>query len=202
MSIKVEWKWTIPNVLSLVRIALVPVIAALYLNSNKYPSLLYWSFGALALSALSDALDGFIARRLHQITDIGKLLDPVADKLTQITVVLCVTIRDLHLLPLLIICVVKELCQSIGGLLLLRKGEKVRGAKWYGKVSTFVFYFAMALIVLWTDMPRPLFIGLIVLVSGWMLFAFFNYMRVFLAARRALPSVQAADGADETPKAG
>jgi len=184
---KVPWKFNVPNALSILRILLVPVIAVLYLKSKENETLLYWSIAALAVSALSDFFDGIIARRFNQITEFGKLLDPIADKLTQFTVVLCLAIRNHDLIPLLVICFVKELCQAIGGYLLLRRGEKVRAAKWYGKMATGIFYLSMGLMVLFPDMPPLAFWTLIALVVGWMLFAFYNYIKVFLGARQTPP---------------
>ena len=149
----IEWKWNIPNLLSLLRILLVPVFVILYLlSSDERMDLMYWSFGVLILSGVTDSLDGIIARKCNQITDLGKLLDPVADKLTQVAVVICLATRFSQLIPLVVICFVKELAQSIGGLILLRRGAEVRGASWYGKMCTFVFYGVMALIVLLPNM--------------------------------------------------
>lgn len=184
---QVEWKMTVPNALSLFRIVLLPVFVVLYLNSQDNSAMLYGAVGVLLLSGLSDALDGFIARRFGQISDLGKILDPVADKLTQVTVVLCLALRYHELIGLLVICLVKEACQALGGLLLLLRGQAIRGAHWYGKVSTFVFYGAMFLIVLWPGMPSWLFTTLIVLVAVCMLFAFYKYMRVFFQIRKTLP---------------
>ena len=131
----IEWKWNIPNLLSLLRILLVPVFVILYLlSSDERMDLMYWSFGVLILSGVTDSLDGIIARKCNQITDLGKLLDPVADKLTQVAVVICLATRFSQLIPLVVICFVKELAQSIGGLILLRRGAEVRGASWYGKM--------------------------------------------------------------------
>ena len=135
----IEWKWNIPNLLSLLRILLVPVFVILYLlSSDERMDLMYWSFGVLILSGVTDSLDGIIARKCNQITDLGKLLDPVADKLTQVAVVICLATRFSQLIPLVVICFVKELAQSIGGLILLRRGAEVRGASWYGKMCTFL----------------------------------------------------------------
>lgn len=123
----IEWKWNIPNLLSLLRILLVPVFVILYLlSSDERMDLMYWSFGVLILSGVTDSLDGIIARKCNQITDLGKLLDPVADKLTQVAVVICLATRFSQLIPLVVICFVKELAQSIGGLILLRRGAEVR----------------------------------------------------------------------------
>ena len=182
---KLSWKWTVPNALSLFRLFLVPVIAITYWASQYDGVYLYVAAGALILSGLSDALDGWIARRFNQITEIGKLLDPIADKLTQVTVVVCLTLRYPRLLPLLAICVVKEACQAIGGFILLGRGEKVRGAKWYGKLSTIVFYVAMSAVVVFNDRLTDAWMyALIGVVSAAMIFAFVCYFREYIRIRR------------------
>lgn len=190
---KLEWKWTIPNILSLFRIALVPVFAVLYLKSERYPLLLGWAIGTLAVSGLTDMFDGMIARKCNQISEIGKMLDPIADKLTQVTVVLCLTLRLKWLWPLFAVCFVKELLQSIGAAMLLyRDQSQVQAARWYGKISTVVFYVAMALFVMFPpapavplvgewNMPLWVFAALMVLVGVWMILAFYGYARVFLS---------------------
>lgn len=176
---RLNFIWNVPNTLSLVRLLLLPIFAIVYLNGD-----LYWSMGVLALSGLTDLLDGFIARRYNQITEIGKLLDPIADKLTQIIVLVCLTIRNPSLIPLFVICLFKELLQAIGGWILLSRNEIIRGSNWYGKVSTFTFYVAMLLIAVWTTMPNWLLKLLIVLVAVTMLFAFAMYLFVYFKLRR------------------
>ena len=193
---KIAWKWTVPNALSLLRLFLVPVIAITYWASQYEEVYLYVAAGALILSGLSDALDGWIARRFNQITEIGKLLDPIADKLTQVTVVVCLACRYPQLLPLLGICVVKETCQAIGGFILLGRGEKVRGAKWYGKVSTIVFYLAMSAVVVFPDMSDGWMYTLVGVVGAVMLFAFICYFREYFRIRRGLSSTDEPDDTD------
>lgn len=183
----IQWKWTIPNALSLLRLALIPVFAVLYLNGR-----VEWAIVALVVSGLSDAVDGYIARRFNQITDIGKLLDPMADKITQFVVLVCVTINNPRMWLLVAVCFVKEVAQAIGGFLLLHRGDVVRGSLWFGKVYTLVFYIVMAVFVLfelcgWV-METWLFWLLTGLVLLVMLFAFFNYLRMFLTARKSLPA--------------
>lgn len=189
--LNVSWKWNVPNSLSLLRLALVPAFAVLYLMQRDL-----WAFALLAVSGLTDCLDGFIARRFNQITDCGKLLDPLADKLTQVTVVICLTTRYPQVLPLTIICFIKELCQGIGGIILLRGRCEVRGAKWFGKVSTVVFYLCMLAIVLWNSvMPAWVFWLLVSVACVTTLCAFFGYLRIFLQISRkekADPSAPAA----------
>lgn len=198
MSFHIEFKMTIPNALSFFRILLVPLFAVLYLLSEQTPVLMYWSFGVLLLSGATDLFDGMIARRFNQISELGKLLDPVADKLTQVTVVLCLAIRHTYLVPLLVLCVVKEAAQAVGGLLLLRQGEKIQGARWFGKVSTFAFYGVMALIVLVPDMPRAATVILVGLVAVTMLFAFINYIRMYIQIHNA-PGSSGNAAPDERP---
>ncbi len=172
----VEWKWNIPNALSVLRILLVPVFMTLYLLHRDG-----WAFGVLLLSGVTDCLDGVIARRFNQITDCGKLLDPVSDKLTQVAVVVCLATRYPELLLLAGLCLVKELCQAIGGLILLKKRSAVRGSKWFGKLSTVVFYGCMLAIVLWSDsLPVPALWGLVGLAGLCMLMAFIGYLRIFI----------------------
>ena len=192
----VTWKWNIPNSISLVRILLVPCFAALYLL--HYDG---WAFAALALSGLTDCLDGFIARRFNQITDCGKLLDPLSDKLTQVAVVICLATRYREILPLAVLCLLKEAMQAIGGVILLRRHSEVRGSKWFGKMYTIVFYISMILLVLWYDdmvalaawLPTAL-IALVIVTTLW---AFFGYMRLFIQISktdRQQPSAEAEKG--------
>ncbi len=185
LILNVEWKWNIPNALSLLRIALVPAFVALYLLQQDM-----WAFGILLLSGMTDFVDGFIARRFNQITDCGKLLDPLSDKLTQVAVVVCLTTRYTELLPLTVLCFIKELCQGVGGILLLRKKVQAQGAKWFGKVSTVLFYTAMLVVVLWYDtlaVTAPwVIVALVGLVGVSMLIAFIGYLRLFLQMRRTV----------------
>lgn len=177
----IAWKWNIPNALSVLRVVLVPVFMVLYLTRHDA-----WAFGALLLSGVTDMLDGFIARRLNQITDCGKLLDPLSDKLTQVAVVISLTTRYNELLPLTILCLVKESCQAIGGIILLKNNSEVRGSKWFGKVSTVVFYASMLVLVLWHD-QLPLTVNwLLVGAAGLcMLLAFLGYLYMFIEIYRA-----------------
>lgn len=181
--LNVEWKWNIPNALSVVRMALIPVFMTLYLLHVDT-----WAFAVLFVSGLTDFVDGFVARRFDMITDCGKLLDPLSDKLTQVAVVVCLTTRYSELLPLTVLCFAKELSQAIGGILLLKKNVQAQGARWFGKASTVLFYVTMLVIVLWYDtlaVTAPWVLWLLVgLVGLSMLIAFGGYLQMFLRIRR------------------
>ncbi len=177
----IQWKWTIPNILSLIRIAILPVFVVLYLTSCETGNMgmQYVSFALLVFSGLTDCLDGWIARRFNQISELGKLLDPIADKLTQVAVLICLATQHQEFLPILFLCTVKEMLQGVGGLILLGRGGTVRASKWFGKIATAVFYGSTALVVLWEGMPNSVLVTLVILTGLSMLFAFLQYARIF-----------------------
>ena len=145
-----NWK-TIPNLLSFLRIAMVPIMAVLFYKGETG-----WAVFVLFLSGLSDLFDGKIARRFNQISELGKVLDPIADKLTQmmIAVVLFLFFKSGDSIPELrafswvfLLFVGKELLMIIVGAIILLMGMKPTPAEIYGKVATFAFYGVMLLIV-------------------------------------------------------
>lgn len=102
---------------------------------------------------VTDMADGFIARRFHMTSDLGKILDPVADKLTQATVLFCLVTRfPLMLVPLALL-VLKEIVVGSTGLLVIKRTGKVHGAKWHGKVATALLDAMMVMHVLWYNIP-------------------------------------------------
>jgi len=90
------------------------------------------------LSGLTDLADGYIARRFHKISNLGKILDPVADKPTQTAMLICLFTRFPHMLLLIVIMAGKELYMVVSGCLVIRKTGKVHGADWHGKIVTFL----------------------------------------------------------------
>ena len=117
----------------------------------------------LLLSGLTDLADGYIARRFHRISNLGKILDPVADKLTQAAMLICLFTRFPHVLLLIVIMAGKELYMVVSGCLVIRKTGKVHGADWHGKIVTFLLYGTAAVHIIWfhiTPMVSDLLIGL------------------------------------------
>lgn len=172
---------TVPNALSVLRILLIPFFAYYFLQGEMVAAVV-----VLALSGLSDAFDGMIARRFNQITELGKLLDPFADKLTQGTVAVCIAIRYPSIWPLLALLVLKEFVMLCGACHLFKNHKKPCAAKWYGKVSTLLFYVSMTLIVVldgFFDLPERTFnmisTGALVVTAGFMVYAFIRYFGVF-----------------------
>ena len=141
---------TVPNLLSLIRILLIPVFAVLFNNGNYG-----WAVFVLVLSGLSDFFDGKIARRFNQISALGKMLDPIADKLTQITIAIMFYLTFKNSADetvkafswVFLIFLVKEAVMVVGGAIMIAMGLKPGAAEMPGKVATFAFYVIMGLII-------------------------------------------------------
>lgn len=162
---------TIPNLLSLLRLAMIPLMVWLYLVRKNY----LLTTAVLALSAITDIADGYIARHFGMVSDFGKAFDPVADKLTQIAMMFCLIVRfPLMLLPWIVL-VVKEVFTGITSLLAIHKTGSVEGAVWHGKLTTALLYATMAVHLLWYAIPDAISLVLICLCTGMMLFSAIGY---------------------------
>lgn len=139
--------FTFPNILSFFRLCLIPAIVWSYCVEQNY--LLAGS--VLIVSGLTDIVDGFIARKFNMVSDLGKILDPIADKLTQAAMLLCLLLRFPLLWILLVLVLVKEIFMCITGLMVIKKTGSVYGAKWHGKVATCLLYATMILHVFWNE---------------------------------------------------
>ena len=162
---------SIPNILSFVRIALIPIIIWAYCTLGNY----LLTIALIAFSGITDIIDGFIARRFNMITDFGKALDPIADKLTQGAIMICLLTRFPLMWLLLILLAVKEISSFILRLILFTRTEAVYGSYWHGKLATVMIYATVALHIIWATIP-PAFSGaLIVITSAVMFFSFAMY---------------------------
>lgn len=131
---------TIPNLLSLLRLIMIPQMMWMYLVKQDY----VWTVILLALSGTTDALDGVIARKFNMISEFGKAVDPIADKLTQIAMLYCVGTTFPEIRVLLIMLVVKEFITGAMSLYSIKKTGQVQGAEWHGKVVTVLLYVLIA----------------------------------------------------------
>lgn len=127
--------FTVPNILVYIRILLIPVFVVLYLNAHSRAGYIA-AFAVMTLAFITDFLDGKIARHFNCVTELGKTIDPVADKLYQFSVALCLMIKYPAMTSVAVVLFVKEISMGIMGLVLLSKGGKIFGAKWYGKICT------------------------------------------------------------------
>lgn len=185
-----NWKrdlLTIPNLLSLFRLALIPVYVVIYLNATAFAEYAI-AAAILAVSCLTDLIDGKIARRFHMISTVGKFLDPLADKCTQFTLLVCLAIRHRILWSLAGIMLIKESFQLIAGIIQFRRGKMLTGALLTGKICTAVLFLSLILMVLLPGLKQP-FIFLITLVdAAVMLLSFGHYVHTY---QKKTPMIQA-----------
>lgn len=178
---------TVPNALSVLRIVIVPFFAWTFLTGHTIIATIL-----LGVSGLSDMFDGMIARKFNQVTELGKMLDPFADKLTQGVVALCLGLKFPVVLPLLVLFVVKELAMLCCAGVLLKKRKRPCAAQWYGKVATVMFYISVGVIVVMHGVFRlsgPMFTGiaygLLLLTAVMMIYAAVKYFQIFLEILRS-----------------
>ncbi len=173
-KLKKEDILTIPNFLSFFRILLIPVMVILYYNNHYYASVF-----VIFLSGLTDIADGKIARKYNMTSDFGKFIDPVADKLTQATMILCLISKYAGMLGLIILMFLKEGFLFLCSYITFKKTGVVNSAKWYGKATTAILYAVMIILFLLPNISLVLAHILIVLcgvvISGSMLL----YTRLF-----------------------
>lgn len=178
---------TVPNALSVLRILIIPFFAWFFMRDQLAAAVVL-----LVLSGLSDCVDGFIARRLNQVTELGKMLDPLADKLTQGVVALCLAMKFPVIGPVLLVFILKELvmlCCAIG---LLKKKKRPCAAQWYGKVATVMFYVSVALIVVMDGFLhveglafQVISYVMLILTAAMMIYSAVRYFQIFLKILRS-----------------
>lgn len=170
---------TIPNLLSCLRLAVIVPLVKFIIEENYI-----WAGIMLLISAVSDMFDGMIARRFNQVTQLGKLLDPIADKLTLIAVVVSLSVTDRAVLWFAAALFAKEMLMLIGGYIMLKKDFRPPASKWYGKTSTVIFYVSVGIIVLVRlilgIISYPLTIVLFSITTAAMMFSLVMYSRYFL----------------------
>ncbi len=181
--------WTIPNVLSMLRIIAIPFFVYFFVTKKYLIAVL-----VIFISGLTDLFDGKIARKFNQISKLGKLLDPAADKLTQITVTV-VYFREFNQSDdkvfkifsyVFLLFILKEFSMIVGSFVLLSMDIVPQAAIIYGKVATATFYVVMGLLMLFAPgfgafakfwvMPRPLIIVLVCVSAFLTLAAFTSYI--------------------------
>ena len=173
----------IPNVLSIIRLCLVPVFVVVFFSG--IPNAALWAALIYAIATLTDFLDGYIARRYNQITNLGRVLDPLGDKMILFAVLACLTIE--HILPLWALAVffAKELSMGLGGLVIHRHAKvEIPPSNYVGKAATVLFFIICVVLLVFPDIPytaAAVMIGVCLAVS---LAAFVTYLHRFLSIMR------------------
>ncbi len=169
---------TIPNILTYIRIILIIPFVYYFLKENYIPAVI-----CIGVSGLTDCFDGMIARKFNQVTSLGKILDPIADKFTLLAVVICMVIYVPIVLPVLVVLLLKDVLMLLGGMDLINKGITPPAAKWYGKVGTVVFYLSVFTIIFlkaaFCIENFALDVSLLSVTAITMLFALYQYGKIY-----------------------
>ena len=186
--------WSIPNILCYIRLLLIPLFVVQYIKAEEPGE--YMRAAAIVLaSGLTDFLDGFIARTFNMVTEFGKLIDPMADKLTQAALLFVLIVRIKYMFLLLILFVIMQLFMLVAGIAMLKKGKRLDGSKWFGKVSTMVFYAVMLILVALPKLREAQSTtNILMLICGaFLALSFALYVREYIRMYRALKQEEKAN---------
>ncbi len=198
---------TIPNILSFIRIALIPVFTVLLMQARQGNTLIIKKLiiGVIvfAVAGTTDLFDGKIARKFNQVTDLGKILDPVADKLTQFAIAVILMNwfwRDWLFIGMFSVYIIKEVLQLIAGFIMMRRWDHAVAARMWGKVNTVVFYIAMIILFFTSEkgiihqlyvqniitfdfvMPKIILYIIVGITMIFMFLAFYSYIPDYVKA--------------------
>lgn len=177
-SFKSDRVFTIPNIMTICRIVLILPFMICFLNDKYIEAAVL-----IITSGLTDCFDGMIARKLNQVSSLGKILDPIADKLTLIAVGICLCVYMPIVTPVMIILMLKDLLMLMGGIALIKCKVAPSPAKWYGKIGTIMFYFSVCLIVFLKAFFQyendVLSFVLLSLTAAFMIFALVMYYHIY-----------------------
>ena len=185
---KFNWKkeiCTIPNLLSFFRLTLIPVYLNLYLNAQTTRDYTM-SAVVLGVSCMTDMVDGKIARKFNMISHVGKVLDPLADKLTQLGLLICLCSRSRLLRFMLVIFLIKEFWQLFVMISAMRRGKALDGALMSGKISTAVLFTGLGLIFLFPNLSGRMVNGITAVCLFFLLYAFWDYALAYYGKNKKI----------------
>ena len=186
-----NWKkeiFSIPNLMSLFRLALIPVYASLYLTATENYQFTLAGL-ILAVSCLTDMIDGKIARKYNMITTLGKILDPLADKLTQLTLTICLSMKYPILYPVLVVFVLKELFQLVLGVLFLHRGKMLPGALMAGKVCTTILFISLTALVLMPHIHPAAVAAIAAIDATFLMISFVSYALAYFGKNSKIQDI-------------
>lgn len=183
-----NWKnelLTIPNLLSMLRLVLIPIYATIYLHAQNAAHFLIAGI-LMIVSCMTDLLDGQIARKFNMVSNVGKLLDPLADKATQLTLLICFCAKYRIMMPVLILFLVKEFFQLVFCVLALQDNKALPGALMAGKVCTTVLFFSLIFMVLFDDIPETIVFFIALTDSCFLVISFVCYISAYYGKNKKL----------------
>ena len=187
-----DWKrdiFTVPNLLSLLRLLIIPLYIAIYLQAEDALDYAF-AAGILTVSCLTDLIDGRIARRFNMITPLGKVLDPLADKATQLALFICLTAKYKVLRYVMGLFILKESFQLVAGTLRLRKRIMLKGALFSGKICTTVLFISLILMVMLPGIDIRI-VNIIALIDTiFLVIASVDYVAAYLSQNNKFESLE------------
>lgn len=181
-----NWKkelLTIPNLLSLFRLVLIPVYVVIYLNAKEYTDY-FLAAAILAVSCLTDMIDGKIARHFNMVSTVGKILDPLADKATQFSLILCLAVKYSVLWFLVVPFFIKEIFQLVAGIISIRHGKMLKGALITGKICTTVLFVSLILMVMLPQLSYQVIVTITCVDIFFLLISFADYLGTYLFSQK------------------
>lgn len=172
--------FTIPNLLSAVRILLIPVFLYLYISKKDY----LFATIIIIISGFTDVVDGYIARNFGQISKVGKVLDPTADKLTQAAIVVALSFRFDYMFIVFSILALKEGIMLVLGAILYKHTKEITGSRWHGKLAALVVYIMLLTHLIWgikAEIPLAISYVSIVIAIFFMIFTLVMYTKEYIA---------------------
>lgn len=177
-----NWKkevLTIPNILSIFRLALIPVYVLIYLRATTTADY-FLAAAILAVSCLTDLIDGKIARHFNMISNLGKILDPLADKATQFTLIVCLALQHISIRYVLVVFFIKESFQLIAGAIKMRTGKMLKGALLSGKICTTVLFLSLIFMIFIPTLDKKIINIISVVDIAFLLIAFTDYVLTYI----------------------
>ena len=167
--------FTLPNILSFIRLFMIPLIVWLYTVKQRYILTLIM----VGVSAVTDVVDGKIARKYNMVSDIGKTLDPLADKLTQFALVVCLATRYENMLYVAATLLVRELMMILFGFIAVTRRHAMFNSRWFGKLATVTVYLSVLALLVYPDMPMKAVNVIMILSESVILLSMVLYVIMF-----------------------
>ena len=165
---------TIPNLMTLFRIILIPFLIIFYIKYQDYKATII----VLLISGITDVGDGFVARKFNMVSEFGKMFDPIADKLTQASLALCLWTRFPNMIYIFILMAIKETIMFVTGYLSVKTSGEMVAAVWHGKVNTVLIYTVILTHIIWYNIPMHTSDLLLFLVACMMILSLILYARM------------------------
>ena len=174
MHFKTKDLWTIPNIIGYIRIGMIPFIFHFFIHKQYMLSSML-----LLISTLSDLVDGTIARKWNMVTDLGKILDPIADKLTHFAIAIGLMFKYPLMKVLIVLMIGKEGYMAYKGLQNLREGHMMNGAFHCGKVCTASLFIGLFILFLFPNISLCWANTIIVVLMAIMLYTWGFYIHYY-----------------------